>query len=267
MPDVQTTPGHLRVPSAARVPAVVLAGGRPEPGMTGGSLPKAFAPLAGRLMVEFVLAALRGSPQVGRIILVGPRALPASVAAVVDAPVVERGSLLENLAAGFVGLDPTAPVLAVAADLPLLTPAAIGAFVDAAFFMDAELTYAVVPRADVERAYPDVRKTFVRLRDGVFTGGSAFLITPLAFARARPGIERAIAARKSPWRLAGLFGTSTLIGLATGRLRIAALEARVERIAGIRARAVICRNAEIGIDVDRPEDLAMMARYLAGGAG
>lgn len=259
MPDGQAMPGGR----AARVPAVVLAGGRPDAAMSGGALPKAFAPLRGRSMVEFVLAALRRTSRVGRIVLVGPRDLPAGVAGGVDDAVVEQGGLLENLAAGFAGLDPAAPVLAVAADLPLLTPETIGAFVDAALATDADLRYAVVPRADVERAYPGVRKTFVRLRDGVFTGGSAFLITPRAFARARPMIERAIAARKRPWRLARLLGVSTLLGLATGRLRIDALEARVEEITGIRARAVICRDAEIAVDADRPEDLVMLARCLA----
>ena len=181
----------------------------------------------------------------------------------VDVPVLEQGSLLANLAAGFAGLDPTAPVLAVAADLPLLTPAAIDAFVDAALAMDADLRYAVVSRADLARACPGVRKTFVRLRDGVFAGGSAFVMTPVAFARARPIIERAIAARKRPWQLARLLGLSTLLGLATGQLRIAALEARVGRITGIRARAVICRDAEIAVDADRPDDLVLMARCLA----
>jgi molybdopterin-guanine dinucleotide biosynthesis protein A len=247
----------------ARVPAVVLAGGRPDPEMAGVGLPKAFAPLRGRTMVDFVLDALRGSPRIERIMLVGPRGLPPSVAPAVDALIPERGSLLDNLAAGLAGIDPNRPVLALAADVPLLTPPAITEFVDAACALDADPGYGVVPRADVERAFPGARKTYVRLRDGVFTGGSLFLITPGAFLRARPVLERAILARKRPWQLARLLGASTLIGLATGGLRIDALEARVERVAGIRARAVICHHPEIGLDVDRSEDLAAMERYLA----
>jgi len=117
------------------------------------------------------------------------------------------------------------------------------------------------------RKFPDARKTFVRLRDGVFTGGSLVLMRPSAFATARPVIERAIRARKRPWDLARLFGPATVVALLTGRAEIGALEARVVRIAGIRARAVICHDPEIGLDVDRPEDLAAMERYLAARRG
>ena len=266
MRDMEAAPGEHACASACpgpAVPAVVLAGGPPDRALTGSDLPKAFAPLRGRAIVEFVLSALRGTPRIGRISLVGPRALPPTVAAAVDTPVVERGSLLENIAAGLAAFDPNAQVLALAADVPLVTPEAITDFVDAARALDADPGYGIVSRPDVVRAFPDARKTFVRLRDGVFTGGSLFLITPSAFLRARPVLERVILARKRPWQLARLIGPSTLIGLAAGGLRIATLEARVQRIAGIRVRAVICRDPGVAADVDRPEDLVMMERYLA----
>jgi len=256
MPDAQPT---------SRLSALVLAGGPPDPALTGGPWPKAFAPLAGRTMVEFVVDALRGTPQLGRVALVGPRDLPSAVAAAVDIAIPEdpeAGGLLDNIAAGLAALSGDAQVLVLAADVPLLTPATVGAFLDAARALDADLVYGAVPRDDVVRKFPDARKTFVRLRDGVFTGGSLVLLRPSAFAAARPVIERAIRARKRPWDLARLFGPGTVVALLTGRAEISALEARVVRIAGIRARAVICHDPEIGLDVDRPEDLAAMERYL-----
>ena len=70
-------------------------------------------------------------------------------------------------------------------------------------------------------------------------------------------------ARKRPWDLARLFGLATLAGLATGRLRIAALERRAETIAGLRARAVVCRDAGVALDVDTPEMLALVRQRLA----
>ncbi len=244
------------------VDAVVLAGGRPDPGLTGQALPKAFAPLRGRAMVEWVLDALRSTPRIGRITLVGPDPLPAAVAARADLSVRERGGLLENAAAGLAALAADGPVLVAAADIPLLTPRAVEAFLDAAASIDADVWYPAVPREDVERMYPGAAKTFVRFRDGAFTGGSVILLRPEAFHRARPHIEWAVRARKRPWELARLFGVATLVGLATGGLRIADAEARAERIAGIRARAVICRYPELAIDVDRLETLAWIRRLL-----
>jgi molybdopterin-guanine dinucleotide biosynthesis protein A len=242
--------------------AIVLAGGAPAPELTGGDLPKAFAPLGAATMVERVLAALSASARIGRITLVGPAPLPAAVAAAVALPVAQRGGLLDNLSAGLAAAGGTAPVLVAAADVPLLTADAVAGFLDEALAADVDVAYAIVPRADVERAAPGVRKTFVRLADGAFTGGSLVLLRPEAFARARPVLERAVRARKRPWELARLFGIATLAGLATGRLRIAALEQRAEAVAGLRARAIICRDAGVALDVDTPEMLEVVRRRL-----
>jgi len=246
----------------------VLAGGPPAPALTGSALPKAFAPVGPSTMVERVLAALRGTPQVRRVALVGPHPLPPAVAAAATLAVPAAGGLLENLSAGLAALGDGAPgdnlpVLVTAADVPLLTAAAVAAFLDRAQASGADAAYAIVPRADVTRAAPGVRKTFVRLADGEFTGGSLVLLRPGAFARARPVIERAVRARKRPWELARLFGLATLIGLATGRLRIAALERRAEAIAGLRARAIVCRDAGVALDVDTLEMLDFVRSRVA----
>lgn len=257
------------------VDAVVLAGGPPAPTLTGGALPKAFASVGNSTMVEYVLAALRGAPQIRRIVLVGPDPLPPAVAAAASLTVPAAGSVLDNLSAGLASLaspaaatpaEPAALVLAVAADVPLLSSRAVTAFLEAARAADSDAAYAIVPREEVARAAPGVRKTFVRLADGEFTGGSLVLLRPGAFARARPVIERAVRARKRPWELARLFGLSTLVGLATGRLRIAALERRAETLAGLRARAIVCRDAGVALDVDTAEMLALVRRSLAFGA-
>ena len=242
--------------------ALVLAGGPGDSALAGGVRPKAFAPLCGRTMVEFVLSALRDAPSIGRIALVGPLPLPPAVAGQIDVPVGERGPLLENVAAGLEALGGDAPVLAAAADIPLLTGRAVEAFLAAAGAHDVDVAYGIVPREDVVRAFPHVHKTFVRLREGAFTGGSLVLLRPRAFHSARPWIERAIRARKRPWDLARVFGLRAVLGLLTGRLRIGELERRAEMLTGIRARAVVSHDPEIALDVDRAEALAEVEEHL-----
>lgn len=251
------------------VNAVVLAGGPPAPELTGSQLPKAFAAAGPATMVGHVLAALRGVPRIGRIALVGPTPLPPPVAAAATVAVPSRGGVLDNLSAGLAALEDAegsargaAAVLVAAADVPLLTPAAVSAFLDGAEAIRSDVAYAIVSRDDVERAAPGIRKTFVRLADGVFTGGSLVLLRPGAFERARPLIERAVRARKRPWDLARLFGLGTILGLATGRLRIAALERRAAAL-GVYARAVVCRDAGVALDVDTPEMLAFVRARLS----
>lgn len=242
--------------------ALVLAGGRRDSALAGGVRPKAFAPLCGRTMVEFVLSALRDAPSIRRIALVGPLPLPPAVADQIDVQVRERGSLLENVAAGLEALRDDAPVLATAADIPLLTGRAVETFLAAAGALDVDVAYGIVPREDVLRAFPRVHKTFVRLREGTFTGGSLVLLRPRAFHSARAWIERVIQARKRPWELARVFGLRAVVGLLTGRLHVGELERRAQMLTGIRARAVVSHDPEIALDVDRAEALAEVQEHL-----
>ena len=242
--------------------AVVLAGGPFDPALPQGVPNKAFVPICGRPMVEFVLRALRAAATIRRIVLVAPESVSPAVAVHAGVVVAERATLLDNLAAGLAAASGE-HVLAVAADIPLLTASAVDAFVDAAAALDAELVYAAVRREDLRRVIPGIRKTFVQLREGTFAGGSLVLLDPRAFESARTTIERAVRARKRPWELARLFGPRTLIGLATGRLSVPELERRAMEITGVRARALICETPEIAIDVDTPEMLEACGVQLA----
>ncbi len=242
--------------------AVVLAGGRFDPAFPQGVPNKAFLPICGRPMVEFVLRALRKATTIHRIVLVGPDSVSPAVAAHADVVVPQRETLLDNVAAGLSAASGER-VVAVAADIPLLTASAVDAFVDAAQVLDAEFVYGVVRREDLLRDIPGIRKTFVHLREGAFTGGSLILLDPGGFESARTAVDRAVRARKRPWELARLFGTRTLIGLATGRLRIPELERRAMEITGVRARALVCGTPEIAIDVDTPEMLDLVGARMA----
>ena len=247
--------------------ALVLAGGEANPALAHGVPNKAFVSLAGRPMVEFVLRALRAARSVRRVAIVAPLPLPPGLAASVDVAVADRGTMLNNVDAGLRALEGTGRVLVAGADIPLLTPGVVDAFVEAGLALDAGIVYGVVRREDVLREFPAIGKTFVRLREGTLTGGSLFLFDPWAFARAQNAIDRALRARKRPWELARLFGPRTVLGLLTGTLRISDLEEAVERLTGVRARALICPTPEIAIDVDSPETLSLVRERLAGAPG
>jgi molybdopterin-guanine dinucleotide biosynthesis protein A len=235
--------------------ALVLAGGPPDARLAPAAPNKAFAVLCGRPMVEFVLRAFRAAPSIGRLACVAPAPLPPPLRALADVVVEARPGLLENVDAGLAALGGAlgAPrVVAAAADVPLLTAEAVSAFVRDAEALEAEIVYGIVPRDDVLRLMPGARKTFVRVRDGAFTGGSLALLDAAGFARARPAIARAVLARKRPWELARLFGIPGLLGLVTGTLPISRLEARALALTGVRIRALVSRRPEIALDVDSP---------------
>ncbi|MDR7433974.1 MAG: nucleotidyltransferase family protein [Armatimonadota bacterium] len=245
--------------------AIVLAGGGPDPGLDPQAPSKALVSIVGRPMVVYVLEALRAVRWIGRIAVVGPKELPREVVAKTDLVVEERGDLLENLLAGIESLQPEDGVLAVASDLPLLTAASVEGFLDAAREEEADFYYAIVPYETVQKYYPGVRKTHVRVAEGTFCGGSVFLLDPAVIQRLRPLIRQAIAARKSPLALGRLFGWRNIVRFLLRRISIRDLEAFLQETTGVKGKAVITPHPEVAIDVDarRPGNLRIIQQALA----
>lgn len=244
--------------------AVVLAGGGAEAGLDPGIPNKGFIALAGQPLVVHVVRALRAAHGVGRIAAVGPlqalrAALPPEVV-----PVEDTGGIMDNVAGAIAALGTAQGTLVVASDIPLLTARAVEDFLSQCENNRADFHYAIVPQDALQRAYPGARKTFVRVVDGTFTGGSVMLFNPAVLDRVRAFVDKVIAARKKPWLLAQLFGWNIVMKFASGRLSIAEMQEKVTEILGITARAVISPHPELALDVDvgKPENLEIVRRAL-----
>jgi len=244
----------------------VLGGGDPGDPFAAahGVAVKGLIPLAGEPMALHVLRALRASGCVSRVAYVGPTT-PA-MDPWIDERVTDHGTLLSNLEAGVEalaapGLAPGERVLVVTADIPLVTAAQLAGLLRAAP-ADAALVYPVVRREDCERAYPGVRRTYARVREGSFTGGNVFLLDPRLVGQFLPRLREVLAARKAPLKLAALIGPGVLLRLLTRRLTVPELEARVSRLLGVPARALITPHAAIGTDVDQDADLRLAQASL-----
>lgn len=256
---------HARLVSFDNVmDAVVLAGGpvdevaRLQPGAPN----KAFVDINGRTLVGRVLAALRGSPAVGRIVVVAPPSeRDHAELRRADELRPDGARITESLRNGLAGFAPDASVLIAASDLPILTPAAVDDFIERIGALDADVVYGCVERGVHMRRYPEVPHTWARMRDGTFCGGGLFAMKP----RALPLLERFIeglgAARKHPFKLASFFGWDMLARFALGRLSIAQAEARASKMLGAPVRALVSPYAETGVNVDREGDVAL-ARAL-----
>ena len=154
-------------------------------------------------------------------------------------------------------------LLLITSDLPLITAKAIDDFVRRSLGSGAEVCYPIIPKDSCERRFPGGRRTYVRLREGTFTGGNAVLTTRIFLERSQALIARLYAARKNPLKLAALFGIPFILGLLTGRLTIPQLEARASAIISGQVAAIISHYPELGFDVDKVEDLEL-ARRVAG---
>ncbi|ACO47243.1 NTP transferase domain-containing protein [Deinococcus deserti] len=245
--------------------AVVLGGGDPGDPFAArhGVKVKPLIPLRGEPMAAHVLRALRGSGRVARVAYVGPTT--PELDALVDLRVTDHGTLLSNLEAGVealrvAGLKPGERVLVVTADIPMLRAQQLCDVLDSA--PDAALVYPVVTRKACEAAYPGVKRTYVRVRDGTFTGGNLFLLDPALISQFLPRLREVLDARKTPWKLARLIGPGVLVSLLTGRLSVDKLEQKVSQVLGVPARALITPHAAVGTDVDKEEDLTLAEAHL-----
>jgi len=248
--------------------AVVLGGGDPSDPFAAahGVALKTQIELSGLPMALYVLQALRDCPQVGRIAYVGP--VPAGGEDLIDLRVTDHGTLIGNLEVGTDALvqdrgqerSRRARVMVITADVPLITSSMLSDVLQAA--PDAGLVYPIVRREDCERAYPGVKRTYARLKDGTFTGGNVFLLDPALITLFLPRLREILAARKQPVKLAALIGPLVLLRLLTGQLSIGQLQQRVGTLLGVEARALITEHAAIGTDVDKEADLELVQTIL-----
>lgn len=246
--------------TARRYTALVLAGQRGDAdpvAVSEGVAHKALARAGGRPLIAGVIKALRGAAGIADILVAtderdvaravdGATIVPtaASPARTVAQVLRERPALLVTTADH--GLLSSAQVEAFCAGVPLLCDAAVG----------------VVPR----RAFAGhpTRRTFYRLADDHYCGANLYAFAGaggVAAATFWAGLE---ADRKNPLRLAARIGPAALFRYAARRVDLTAAFALLSRRAGATIVPVVLRDPDAAIDVDTPDDLALVRARLSG---
>jgi hypothetical protein len=210
-------------------------------------------------MVSFVAQALSASNQVNRIFVVGPVGELAQCQLPPNTCVLAGGqTIVETIRLGMAALGHTQRVLVVTADIPLLTPEAVDHFLQQCAAVDADLYYPIVPKEVNERRYPGNKRTYVRLKEGTFTGGNIFLVNPVIVEHCMDVAEQFIANRKNPLKLCQMLGWSFVIRFLLGILHLKDVESRVSKLLGVSGAVVESPFPELGIDVDKPSDLELV---------
>lgn len=235
---------------------VILAGGRCDEELrkASGAEFRAEIEVYGKTLVRTVLDA--ASPLGEPILVGGPDGLGAQQIAAGDNFCGSLRNGLEQVK--------TESFLLVTVDLPCLTTAALRDFLKRCD-TQAGLNYPIVRAEDCERRFPGMKRTTLKLREGVFTGGNVALMRTEMMHRAMPVMERAYSLRKKPLRLArevglGLLGSVMLGQVWPHLLPAAKLEAAVGKFLGVGVRGVITEYAELGADLDSAEQYEAFRR-------
>lgn len=224
---------------------------------------KGLVPVAGKPLVEWVVDAFHSAETINEIAVVIPTAegLGAWVDRV-DKLVVSDGMFMENVLAGAASFRVDRPVLVATGDIPLVTPEAIDDLVRASLETEADFTYPMVRRDQMEREFPGSERTYFRLRSGWHTGGNAMLVNPRLLPAARELGQRLFDQRKNAAGMLKIAGLGFVVRFVMGRLEPHDLAGKIEQLLGGTSAAVVTEHASLAVDVDKPSDLALVERAL-----
>ncbi|MHB1207097.1 MAG: nucleotidyltransferase family protein [Rhodospirillaceae bacterium] len=252
--------------------ALLLAGDRPgdplaevAPGKR-----KALLPLRGRPMILYVLETLNAAAAVGEIVVVAN-----DVADIAENPHVAAFAAKRPLRFREGAAGPAASVLKVCeelsgrvlvttADNPLLSVATLGDFCTRALADDIkDVVVGLAREKDIREAFPEARRTYLRMRDGGVSGCNLFAGAADALARGAAGWVDVESKRKKPLAFIAHFGGFTLLRALTGMLSLKNALDAVSRTLGVRAGAVMLDDPLAAMDVDRFDHVAMAELVLS----
>lgn len=219
--------------------------------------------IGSKAMVEYVIEALLKTRQIRRILVVGPveelsRILTGARIQLISA----AGGIMENIEAGLNQLTGEKRVLLVTSDIPMLTTRSVDNFIELCGDMSSDLYYPIIPRQIVEDRFASTRRTYVTLKDGVYTGGNLFLFNPSVLKQCVKKGQLIIAQRKSPLGLCRLIGLPFLVKYLLHLLTTKDVQKKVSELLGIRGEVIISHCPEVGVDVDNPSDLELASQYI-----
>lgn len=253
---------------AAPIRALILAGARAEGDALAtqvGVPSKAFVRVGGKSMLGRVLGALENSRSIDQKTVVG---LPDHDAGSEGAAWVgvDRVPGADGPAASVAGalaaVEEPFPVLVTTCDHALLTPEMVDVFLNETRHSGADLTVALARRDVIEMQYPDVSRTYLRFGDAAYSSCNLFCLRTAAAARVVAFWQSAEADRKRPWRIAWRFGLINAMRLLIGRPAVERAFAIISKRLKVKVQPVILPFADAAVDVDTPDDLALVERIL-----
>jgi len=232
---------------------LILAGGNTSPELreATGIESRAQLPFRGRAMVDWVLDAVK---HLGPVVFVGE---PLGWEGEGEIRVVPAGkSFVESLGNGLKAVQ-SESFLLVTADLPFLTREAVDDFITRCDPTQL-FNYPIIRMTDANAKFPQFKRTAMKLKEDEFTGGNILLVKTDLMKQILPRLDEAYANRKSPLKLGRMVGLGTLGRMLLGKLfpatlPIQALEKAVGGILGGPVKGIITPYAEIGTDIDSPE--------------
>jgi len=159
-------------------------------------------------------------------------------------------------------LDQPFPLLVTTADHALLTREIIEDFCRKAQNTDCDIAIGLAKRASIERADITTKRTYFRFQNGDYSGCNLYYLKSEKALNAVRFWHKIDRIRKKPWALAKTFSLLIMIKYMLGILTLQAGLEYASNLLDVRVDAVILDQGEAAIDVDKPEDHALVTKLL-----
>lgn len=240
------------------VNAVILAGDKGDKGVS-----KALLKIGNRYMVEYIIQSLKKSNCVSKIYMVADENVKNVILDEVDGYIKPAGDIIDNIKSATKQInDDNTPLIICTADIPLVSSEAIHDFVKTCIDKKIDVGYPIIDKKLNDEKYPDVRRTYVKMKDGTYTGGNIVYIHPRAIENCTKKAKELVEYRKKPLKMGQTLGFTFLIRLALGVLTISAVEKKIADMFNVNGVAIKTKYPEIGNDVDKEEDIVFVEKYL-----
>jgi GTP:adenosylcobinamide-phosphate guanylyltransferase len=240
------------------VNAVVLAG---DSGQEGRS--KALIKIASKNMVEYIIESLRKSGCVSNIYIVGDDHIKKEVGHLVDGFIKSGQGIMDNIRRSIEHIgDYKTPCIICTSDIPMVKGEAIRDFVENCQNKAIDVGYPIIDKRLNDEKYPDVKRTYVKMKEGTYTGGNIVYFNPNIVDRCTRKAEKLVEYRKNPLKMGRVLGFTFLLRLAMGMLSIPAVEKKIKQMFNVKGTAIITDYPEIGNDVDKPSDIEFVNKHM-----
>ncbi|MCX7918097.1 MAG: nucleotidyltransferase family protein [bacterium] len=232
--------------------AVVLAGGRitGEYARVTGQTIKALIPFNGKTCLSIALNALLGSKYINQIYVVGPPEIKFEESVGRSYQFIPEGeSGEENIFRGASAISYSGRFIICCSDMPFIQSRDVDEFIELCP-EDTIANYPIFLKEMIERTYPDVRREYVYLKDGAYTGGNLFLVHTDLFTQYQELITAVFRARKSQFRMCRLLGITFIVRFLFRQLTVTDIENKVSDILGGRVKAILNASPNLGMDID-----------------
>jgi len=249
--------------------AIIVAGGIPGPEdplypFTQGR-PKALLDLEGEPMLQWVVNAVEAASRVEHVFVVWTGGESGIRLGSRSTFIPDQGGMIANIRAGLQAVQQTNPAathtLLSSGDIPAITPEMVDWRVQTVEAADADLDYAVVERAVMDRVFPGSHRSFTPLKGTEVCGGDLNGLR-VSVAGNEAMWNSLYATRKNVLKQASLLGFDLFLLAAFRRLTLEDAARLGSRRLGLKAHVTLCPYAEIGMDVDKPHQLEMVRHHI-----